>query len=62
MEINPSRMAVPGHDQRDWEFAKKFNIPIIEVISGGDISVEAYTDDGVLVNSGFINLAPTRLP
>lgn len=50
-------MAVPGHDTRDWEFAKKFNIPIIEVIEGGDIEKEAYTDtaDGILVNSGFIN-------
>ncbi len=50
-------MAVPGHDTRDWEFAKKFNIPIIEVIEGGDIEKEAYTDtaDGILINSGFIN-------
>lgn len=50
-------MAVPGHDTRDWEFAKKFDIPIIEVIEGGDIEKEAYTDtaDGILVNSGFIN-------
>ncbi len=44
-------MAVPGHDQRDWEFAKKFNLPIIKVISGGDISQGAYEGDGVLVNS-----------
>ncbi len=44
-------MAVPAHDQRDYEFAKKFNLPIREVISGGDISIEAYTGDGVLVNS-----------
>ncbi|MEJ2054692.1 MAG: leucine--tRNA ligase, partial [Calditrichaceae bacterium] len=44
-------MAVPGHDQRDYEFARKFNIPIIEVISGGDLSKEAFTGDGILVNS-----------
>ena len=50
-------MAVPGHDQRDWEFARKFNLPIVEVIKGGDLSVEAYTDtnSGNLVNSDFIN-------
>ena len=48
-------MAVPAHDQRDWEFAKKFGIDIIEVIKGGDISVEAYTGDGEMVNSGFLN-------
>lgn len=50
-------MAVPGHDQRDWEFATKFNLPIIEVIKGGDITKEAYTDtnSGILVNSDFIN-------
>jgi leucyl-tRNA synthetase len=48
-------MAVPAHDTRDYEFAKKFNLPIIEVISGGDISNEAYTGDGVLVNSPMIN-------
>jgi leucyl-tRNA synthetase len=50
-------MAVPGHDQRDWEFAKKFNLPIIEVVSGGDIEKEAYTDcdTGIMVNSGFIS-------
>ena len=44
-------MAVPAHDQRDYEFAKRFDLPIIEVISGGDISSEAYTGDGILVNS-----------
>jgi len=46
-------MAVPGHDERDYEFAKKFQLPIIEVVSGGDVSVEAYTDniDGIIVNS-----------
>lgn len=50
-------MAVPGHDERDWEFATKFNLPIVEVISGGDIKTEAYTstDSGILVNSGFLN-------
>ncbi len=49
-------MAVPGHDTRDWEFAKKFNIPIIEVVSGGNIEKEAFTDceTGVMVNSGFL--------
>ncbi|MDR2531794.1 MAG: leucine--tRNA ligase [Oscillospiraceae bacterium] len=50
-------MAVPGHDQRDWEFAKKFNLPIIEVVKGGNIEKEAFTDteEGVMVNSGFID-------
>ena len=48
-------MAVPAHDQRDYEFAKKFGIDIIEVIKGGDISAEAYTGDGEMVNSGFLN-------
>ncbi|MFH1214722.1 MAG: leucine--tRNA ligase, partial [Candidatus Neomarinimicrobiota bacterium] len=48
-------MAVPGHDQRDWEFAKKFGLEIIEVISGGDITKEAYVGDGVLVNSQFLD-------
>ena len=50
-------MAVPAHDERDWEFAKKFNLPIIEVVSGGkNVQEEAYTDvqDGVMVNSGFL--------
>ncbi|MFC1744795.1 leucine--tRNA ligase [Candidatus Riflebacteria bacterium] len=55
-------MSVPGHDQRDWEFAKKFNLPIIEVISGGDIETEAFTstDEGILVNSGFLNGLPVK--
>lgn len=46
-------MAVPGHDQRDWEFATKFNLPIVEVVKGGNISKEAFTDnrDGIMVNS-----------
>ena len=48
-------MAVPAHDQRDYEFAKRFGIDIIEVIKGGDISKEAYTGDGEMVNSGFLN-------
>ncbi len=48
-------MAVPGHDQRDWEFAHKFHLPIVEVIAGGDISQAAYLGDGVLVNSGFLD-------
>ncbi len=48
-------MAVPGHDQRDWEFAHEFGLPIVEVIAGGDISEAAYAGDGVLVNSGFLN-------
>ncbi len=48
-------MAVPAHDQRDYDFAKKFGIDIIEVIEGGDISVEAYTGDGKMVNSDFLN-------
>ena len=48
-------MAVPAHDTRDYEFAQKFGIPIIEVIKGGDISKEAYTGDGEMVNSGDLN-------
>ncbi len=48
-------MAVPAHDQRDYDFAKKFGIDIIEVIKGGDISKEAYTGDGEMINSGFLN-------
>ena len=48
-------MAVPAHDQRDYDFAKAFNIDIIEVIKGGDISKEAYTGDGEMVNSEFLN-------
>ena len=48
-------MAVPAHDQRDYDFAKKFGIDIIEVIKGGDISVEAYTGDGEMINSDFLN-------
>ena len=48
-------MAVPAHDERDYAFAKKFNIPIIEVIKGGDINKNAYTGDGEMVNSEFLN-------
>jgi len=50
-------MAVPGHDARDWEFAKKFGLPIIEVVSGGDVEKEAYTDcdTGTMVNSPLID-------
>ena len=48
-------MAVPGHDQRDWEFATEFGLPIVEVISGGDISGAAYAGDGALVNSGYLD-------
>ncbi len=48
-------MAVPAHDTRDYDFAKKFGIDIIEVIKGGDISKEAYTGDGEMVNSGVLN-------
>ena len=48
-------MAVPGHDQRDWEFAREFGLPIVEVIAGGDISEAAYAGDGTLVNSGYLN-------
>ena len=49
-------MAVPGHDERDWEFAKKFGLPIIEVVGGGNVEEAAFTDVavGVLVNSGFL--------
>ncbi|WP_243298081.1 leucine--tRNA ligase [Bacillus litorisediminis] len=48
-------MAVPAHDERDYEFAKKFDLPIKEVVAGGDITKEAYTGDGEHVNSGFLN-------
>ena len=50
-------MAVPAHDERDYAFAKKFGIPMVEVVAGGDISSEPYTDisDGVMVNSDFLN-------
>ena len=50
-------MAVPAHDDRDWAFAKKFGLPIIEVVAGGNVQEAAYTDiqEGVMVNSGFLN-------
>ncbi len=50
-------MAVPGHDERDWDFAKRFGLPIIEVVAGGNVAEAAYTDcdSGVIVNSGFLN-------
>jgi leucyl-tRNA synthetase len=48
-------MAVPAHDTRDWEFAKEFDLPIIEVLEGGDVQKEAFTEDGIHVNSGFLD-------
>ncbi|WP_374018647.1 leucine--tRNA ligase [Paenibacillus thiaminolyticus] len=48
-------MAVPGHDQRDWEFAKQFELPIVEVVSGGDVTKEVFSGDGPHVNSDFLN-------
>ena len=50
-------MAVPAHDDRDWDFAKKFNLPIIEVVKGGNVQEAAFTDcaTGIMVNSGFLN-------
>ncbi|MEG1043294.1 MAG: leucine--tRNA ligase [Oscillospiraceae bacterium] len=50
-------MAVPAHDTRDWEFAKQFNMPIVEVVKGGNVQEEAYTDcqTGIMVNSDFLN-------
>ncbi len=55
-------MAVPGHDDRDWEFARKFGLPIIEVVKGGDVEKAAFTDceTGVMVNSGFLNGMPVE--
>lgn len=46
-------MAVPAHDQRDYDFAKVFNLPIIQVLEGGDISEKAFEEDGAHINSGF---------
>ncbi|GAA5103103.1 leucine--tRNA ligase [Nocardia iowensis] len=48
-------MAVPGHDQRDWDFATAFGLPIKEVVAGGDLSVAAYNGDGPIVNSGYLD-------
>lgn len=48
-------MVVPAHDERDHEFAQKFDLPIVQVIEGGDVQKEAYTDDGVHINSDFLN-------
>ncbi|MBD2844488.1 leucine--tRNA ligase [Paenibacillus sp. IB182496] len=48
-------MAVPGHDQRDWEFASQFGLPIVEVVQGGDVTEEAYTGDGPHVGSGILD-------
>ena len=48
-------MAVPAHDARDYEFAKKFSLPIVQVLEGGDVSKEAYTQDGIHINSDFLN-------
>ena len=55
-------MAVPGPDTRDWEFAKKFGLPIIEVVKGGDVEKEAFTDcaTGIMVNSGFLDGLPVE--
>lgn len=48
-------MCVPGHDQRDWDFATTFKLPIVEVVAGGDVAVEAYVGEGTHVNSGFLD-------
>ena len=48
-------MAVPAHDERDWEFAKQFDLPIVEVLEGGNVEEAAYTEDGLHVNSDFLN-------
>ncbi len=48
-------MAVPAHDQRDWEFAKKYDLPVVEVVQGGDMAKEAYVGEGMHVNSDFLN-------
>jgi leucyl-tRNA synthetase len=52
-------MAVPGHDERDWEFARTFGLPILEVVAGGDVTRAAYTGDGVMVNSAHFDGTPT---
>ena len=48
-------MAVPAHDQRDYDFAKAFNLPIVQVLEGGDIAEKAWEEDGAHINSGFLN-------
>jgi leucyl-tRNA synthetase len=55
-------MAVPGHDTRDWEFARAFGLPIVEVVGGGDIEKEAFTniDSGTMINSGFLDGMPVK--
>lgn len=55
-------MAVPGHDQRDWEFAKKYRLPIDEVVTGGNITKEAFTDDGISANSSNDEVSLDGLP
>jgi leucyl-tRNA synthetase len=52
-------MAVPGHDQRDYEFAREFGLPVVEVVSGGDLNRAAYEGEGLSVNSGFLDGLPT---
>jgi len=52
-------MAVPGHDARDYEFARRFGLPIVEVVAGGDLEKQAFVDDGVNVNSDFLDGLPT---
>ncbi|MBI4546846.1 MAG: leucine--tRNA ligase [Ignavibacteriae bacterium] len=55
-------MAVPGHDERDYEFARKYNLPIVEVVAGGDLSKAAFIDDGVNVNSSNDEVSLNGLP
>ena len=57
IELGAQSMAVPAHDTRDWEFAKKFDLPIVEVVQGGDVQKEAFTDceTGIMVNSGILD-------
>jgi len=53
-------MAVPGHDARDWSFARAFGLPVVEVIAGGDVTAAAHEGDGALVNSGFLDGLPVE--
>ncbi len=55
-----SVMAVPGHDERDAEFAKTYDLPVLEVVAGGDVTKEAFTADGIAVNSQFLDGLPTH--